>query len=125
MLGAVVGDVSDWLISRLFDPLGIDNPQWHRCPLGWFVGGSGLESRMGELARIRRVLRDRGRWDDNELIDPTWIDRMHDPSVETGGEEPFERFGLRSGRAPVNAGGWTAEGPTDNDFGWSRQVPPD
>lgn len=45
MLGAVVGDVRDWLMPRLFDPLGIDNPQWHRCPLGWIVGGSGLELR--------------------------------------------------------------------------------
>lgn len=60
MLGAAVGDVRDWLMPRLFDPLGIDNPQWHRCPLGWIVGGSGLELRTGELASIGRVLRDRG-----------------------------------------------------------------
>jgi hypothetical protein len=27
MLGAYVGDVRDWLVPRLFEPLGIANPQ--------------------------------------------------------------------------------------------------
>ena len=31
LLGAVVGDVRNWLLPRLFEPLGIGNPQWHRC----------------------------------------------------------------------------------------------
>jgi CubicO group peptidase (beta-lactamase class C family) len=60
-LGARVGDVRDWLMPRLFDPLEIHNPQWHRCPQGWIVGGSGLELRTEELARIGRVLREESR----------------------------------------------------------------
>ena len=47
VLGAIVGDVRDWLMPRLFDPLQIDNPQWHRCPLGWIIGGTGLKLRAG------------------------------------------------------------------------------
>jgi CubicO group peptidase (beta-lactamase class C family) len=61
MLGTAVGDVRDWLVPRLFEPLGIENPQWHRCPLGEILGGSGLHLRTAELARIGRVLRDGGR----------------------------------------------------------------
>lgn len=52
MLGAVVGDVRDWLIPRLFDLLEIHNPQWHRCTLGWIVGGSDLFLRTQEPARV-------------------------------------------------------------------------
>jgi hypothetical protein len=37
MLGAYVGDVRDWLVPRLFEPLGIANPQWHRSARGWIV----------------------------------------------------------------------------------------
>lgn len=48
MLGAAVGDMRDWLLPRLFDPLGIHTPQWDRCPLGWIVGGSGLVSEAGD-----------------------------------------------------------------------------
>lgn len=94
MLAAAVGDVRDWLLPRLFRPLGIDNPQWHRCPLGWIVGGSGLELRTGELARIGRVLRDRGRWNDSQLVDPAWIARMHGSWFDTGSEVPFDHYGL-------------------------------
>ncbi|MFE6733607.1 serine hydrolase domain-containing protein [Microbacterium sp. NPDC057650] len=83
MLGAAVGDVRDWLMPRLFDPLEIHNPQWHRCPNGWIIGGTGLELRTEELARIGRVLRDRGRWRDRALVSAEWIDRMHRDWVPT------------------------------------------
>jgi len=94
MLGAVVGDVRDWLLPRLFDPLGIDNPQWLRCPGGWIIAGAGLELRTEELSRIGRVLRDRGRWRDAQLVDPAWIDSMHSSWVLTGDEEPMKRYGF-------------------------------
>jgi CubicO group peptidase (beta-lactamase class C family) len=94
MLGARVGDVRDWLMPRLFDPLGIENPQWHRCPLGWIMGGSGLELRTGELARIGRLLRDDGRWDGRSLVSAAWVERMHSAWVGTGGDAPFDRYGL-------------------------------
>ncbi|MFC4244767.1 serine hydrolase domain-containing protein [Gryllotalpicola reticulitermitis] len=93
MLGAEVGDVRDWLMPRLFDPLEIHNPQWQRCPAGWIVGGSGLELRTEELARIGRLLRDRGAWDGRQLVDASWIDRMHD-DWRRAGEYPYERYGL-------------------------------
>ncbi|TPW70041.1 serine hydrolase [Schumannella sp. 10F1B-5-1] len=94
MLGAVVGDVRDWLLPRLFEPLDIDNPQWHRCPLGWIVGGTGLELRTSELARIGRVLRDGGRWEGRQLVTPTWIEQMHSGWVATGEDAPFARYAI-------------------------------
>ncbi|PRY68430.1 CubicO group peptidase (beta-lactamase class C family) [Glaciihabitans tibetensis] len=108
MLGAVVGDVRDWLMPRLFEPLGIHNPQWHRCPLGWIMGGSGLQLRTAELARIGQVLRDRGRWEGTQLIGAGWIDRMHGEWVETGGEAPYERYGFAVWDGP--GGCWRLDG---------------
>ncbi|GAB3410744.1 serine hydrolase domain-containing protein [Schumannella luteola] len=94
MLGAAVGDVRDWLLPRLFEPLGIDNPQWHRCPLGWIVAGSGLELRTEELARVGRVLRDGGLWHDRRIVSSTWIDGMHSGWVPTGADAPFARYAI-------------------------------
>ena len=108
MLGARVGDVRDWLMPRLFDPLGIDNPQWHRCPQGWIVGGSGLQLRTGELARIGRVLRDGGRWAGRPLVSAGWVERMHTGWVDTGGAAPFERYGLAVWAGPEQA--WRLDG---------------
>ncbi len=110
MLAAAVGDVRDWLLPRLFEPLGIDDPQWHRCPLGFIVGGSGLELRTGELARIGRLLRDRGAWDGRQLVSAEWIDRMHGSWVGTGADPttPFARYGLATWDGPGDA--WRLDG---------------
>ncbi|WP_317230504.1 serine hydrolase domain-containing protein [Clavibacter sp. MX14-G9D] len=111
MLAAEVGDVRDWLLPRLFDPLGIGNPQWHRCPLGFVVGGSGLHLRTGELARIGRLLRDRGAWEGRQLVSGEWIDRMHADWVGTGGDDPdapFARYGLATWDGPGDA--WRLDG---------------
>ncbi|MDI6944462.1 serine hydrolase [Microbacterium barkeri] len=107
VLGARVGDVRDWLLPRLFDPLGIHNPQWHRCPLGWIVGGSGLELRTSELARIGRLLRDRGAWDGRQLVSAEWIDAMHGTWVDVG-QPPYARYGIAVWEGPGDA--WRLDG---------------
>lgn len=43
-------DLRDFLIPRLFEPLGIANPQWHRCPLGYPLAADGLFLRTSEVA---------------------------------------------------------------------------
>jgi CubicO group peptidase (beta-lactamase class C family) len=108
MLAAVVGDVRDWLMPRLFDPLGIHNPQWHRCPLGWIVAGSGLQLRTEELARVGRLLRDRGNWKGDQIISSDWIERMHNPWIATGSPSPFERYGLAAWDGPGDC--WRLDG---------------
>jgi len=108
MLGATVGDVREWLLPRLFQPLGIHNPQWHRCPLGWIVGGSGLELRTEELARIGRVLRDGGRFGEERIVAESWIDRMHAEWVSTGESGRYSSYGLAAWGGPRD--GWRLDG---------------
>jgi CubicO group peptidase (beta-lactamase class C family) len=100
MLGSLVGDVRDWLMPRLFDPLGIHNPQWHRCPLGWIMAGSGLELRTEELARIGRLLRDGGSWRGERLVSAEWIERMHSSWVDSGRPAPADQYGLAIWNGP-------------------------
>lgn len=103
MLATFVGDVRDWLLPRLFEPLAIDNPQWHRCPLGFIMGGTGLELRTEELARIGQMLRDRGEWNGRALVSPEWVDSMHASWVETGDPPPMDRYGIATWAGPGNA----------------------
>ncbi|MBD3940913.1 serine hydrolase [Microbacterium sp. NEAU-LLC] len=108
LLGSVVGDVRDWLMPRLFDPLGIHNPQWHRCPQGWIIGGSGLQLRTEELARIGRVLRDRGRWGSSQLVSADWVDHMHADWVTTPYGGSSSHYGLAVWEGPGKT--WRLDG---------------
>ena len=100
MLTARVGDVVDWLRPRLFDPLDIEDPFWRRCPLGSIIGGSGLELRTEELARIGRLLRDRGIWRQRSLVPSSWVNAMHADWIHTGSEPPFDRYSIASWAGP-------------------------
>jgi len=108
MLGAAVGDVRDWLLGKLFEPLGIDNPQWMRCPLGWIVAGSGLQLRTEEIARIGRVLRDRGQWHGSQIVSAAWIDEMHSDWRDTGNVGSVAHYGIATWEGP--SGLWRFDG---------------
>ncbi|GAA3667776.1 serine hydrolase domain-containing protein [Microbacterium marinilacus] len=107
-LDAVVGDVRDWLVPRLFDPLGIDDPTWERCPRGWIVAGGGLALRTEELARIGRLVRDRGEWEGRRLVSASWIDGMHSDWVVAGASPGYDRYALAGWGGPGD--GWRLHG---------------
>src|SRR5699024_6717848 len=61
LLSRVIGErtgltMRDWLMPRLFEPLGILNPQWHTTRDGHSWGATGLHLKSGQLARIGRLL---------------------------------------------------------------------
>lgn len=78
-------DLRDFLVPQLFRPLGINNPQWLRCPRGYSLGAVGLQLRTEELARLGRLLLDRGQWQGQALIPPAYIDSMIADTVPTHG----------------------------------------
>lgn len=46
----------DWLMPRLFEPLGILNPQWFTDREGYTWGATGLHLKSGQMARIGALL---------------------------------------------------------------------
>jgi CubicO group peptidase (beta-lactamase class C family) len=107
VLEAVVGDVPLWLNSRVFGPLGIEEPEWERCPNGYIVAGGGLHLRMTEMARIGQLIRDDGMWQSKRLVSSQWVQAMHSdwftrPQVEGNQIAPaYRRYAL---------GGWGGPG---------------
>jgi len=78
-------DLRDYLVPRLFDPLGIGNPQWLRCPQGHSLGGVGLQLRTSELARLGRLLLQDGRWEGSSLVPADFVAAMHGDVVTAEG----------------------------------------
>lgn len=107
-LAAVVGDVVDFLTPRLFEPLGIEDPEWQRCPNGRIAGGGGLSLTTGELARLGRLIRDRGEWHGTRLIAAEWIDAMHSDWVAAEGSPGYSRYALAGWDGPGDS--WRLHG---------------
>jgi CubicO group peptidase (beta-lactamase class C family) len=100
VLGRIVHAISglnlrDFLMPRLFGPLGIRNPQWSRCPLGFPLGAIGLQLRTSEIGRIAQLLLHEGTWGRERLVPPGYIARMTTDTTDTGRAEPDNRtYGL-------------------------------
>lgn len=107
-LAARTGDVLDFLRPRLFDPLGIVDVEWQRCPNGRIVAGGGLALRTEEMARIGRLIGDRGRWRGRRLVSPEWIDAMHSDWVDAGETPGYDRYALAGWAGPADA--WRLHG---------------
>jgi CubicO group peptidase (beta-lactamase class C family) len=65
--------LSDYLRSRLFDPLGIGQVGWFRSPAGLDIGFSGLFARTEDVAKLGQLYLQRGRWGEDQLIPETYV----------------------------------------------------
>jgi len=108
VLAERVGDVAGYLGPRLFAPLGIDDPEWERCPNGRIVAGGGLALRTEELARIGQLIRARGEWAGHRLVSAEWIDGMHTGWVVAGESPGYDGYALAGWRGPGD--GWRLHG---------------
>ena len=65
--------LKEWLRPRLFEPLGIRNPQWDESPDGYTIGCGGLSLSTEELSRFGQLLLNRGEWEGRQLVPAAWL----------------------------------------------------
>lgn len=96
-----VGDVGAFVSERVFAPLGIDGVDWERCPNGYVAAGEGIALRTEELARIGRLIRDRGVVDGQRVVSGRWCDAMHTDWVRREGTDPaYDRHAMAGWGGP-------------------------
>ena len=66
--------VLDYLRSRLFEPLGIENPTWGTSPQGISLGGYGLNIRTEDIAKFGQLYLQKGQWNGKQLVPAKWIE---------------------------------------------------
>lgn len=114
IIHAVTGtDLRDYLVPRLFDPLGIHNPQWFRCPSGHSMAEGGLSLTTGELAAFGRMLLHEGVVGATRVVSADYIRLMHTDMADSSSFGPDEEsaagygFGVWGCTVP---GAWRADG---------------
>ncbi|MCL2516522.1 MAG: beta-lactamase family protein [Microbacteriaceae bacterium] len=84
--------VSEYLTSRLFQPLGWETPFWERDARGIEHGGTGLKLTTRQLAQLGQLLLQRGEWEGRQLVPAEWVDQASswqtrnpwfEPSIES------------------------------------------
>ncbi|AOS46469.1 6-aminohexanoate-dimer hydrolase [Lacunisphaera limnophila] len=84
-LQKVTGEtLRDYLIPRLFAPLGIATPEWDLTPQGYNFGGSGLHLRTEDIAKFGQLLLQRGEWNGRRLVPAAWVDQATARQVSNG-----------------------------------------
>jgi len=69
-------DFADYVQERLFNPLGIDDPQWRRSPTGKVQSGGQLRLRARDFAAIGELVRRGGEVGGTQLVPREWLREM-------------------------------------------------
>ncbi len=80
MLSAIVTkatgqSVLDFLKPRLFEPLGIENPDWGATAEGYSLGGYGLFTRTEDIAKFGQLYLQKGKWNGKQLLPEKWVEQ--------------------------------------------------
>lgn len=63
-----------YLGSRLFDVIGIADPEWETSPEGVSVGGTGLSLRTEDIARFGQLYLRKGEWNGVRVLPASWVE---------------------------------------------------
>ena len=91
MLSAIIQRVTgeklvDYLYPRLFEPLGIDRPEWETDPRGINTGGWGLHLTTEDIAKFGVFYIQKGKWNGNQLLSSDWIKMATSKQVSNGSD---------------------------------------
>jgi CubicO group peptidase (beta-lactamase class C family) len=83
----VTGQTSlEYLKPRLFEPLGIKNPQWDSSREGYSFGGYGLYLCTEDIAKFGQLYLQKGKWNGRQLIPRKWVAEATSKHIRNDGE---------------------------------------
>ena len=80
----------DFLMSRLFEPLGIANPLWKESPQGVSIGSYGLNLRTEDIARFGQLYLQKGKWEGRQLVPADWVEQATSLQTANGSDPQSE-----------------------------------
>lgn len=97
-LSAIVTKVTgqtelEFLKPRLFEPLGIENPEWKTSPEGNSLGGYGLYLRTEDIAKFGQLYLQKGKWNGRQLVPQAWVEQATSKQVPNDQEAAHSNIG--------------------------------
>jgi CubicO group peptidase (beta-lactamase class C family) len=91
MLSAIVQKVTgqpvlEYLRPQLFEPLGIENPEWGTNPQGINFGGFGLKLRTEDIAKFGQLYLQKGQWNGKQIVPAAWVEQATSKQVSNGSD---------------------------------------
>lgn len=74
--------ISDYLESRLFEPLAIKDVVWMEDIRGVNIGGWGLSVKTEDLAKLGQLYLQKGNWNGKQLLPEWWIEEATSKKIE-------------------------------------------
>lgn len=73
----------DYLMPKIFEPLGISNPKWDSDEKGISLGCTGLYLTAEQLSKAGQLLLNKGVWNGKQLIPADYIEKASKPQIDT------------------------------------------
>jgi len=100
----------EFLKPRLFEPLGIENPDWPSSSEGNSLGGYGLMLCTEDIAKFGQLYLQKGKWNGKQLVPESWVEqatRKQVPNDKEGhskiGIDWVQGYGFQFWRCTHNA----------------------
>lgn len=89
MLSAIVqkttgSPLRSYLTPRLFDVIGIVDPEWETSPEGVSIGGYGLKLRTEDVARFGQLYLRKGEWQGKRVLPASWVELATSRQMSNG-----------------------------------------
>jgi len=97
---AVKKPLDDFAEEVLFKPLGIVSSEWRRNGQGQVTPYGGLRLRPRDMAKIGRLVMNRGQWEGRQIVSEAWVEQMLRDRLPAGGL----RYGWQWWHGQVRAG---------------------
>ena len=75
--------MDEYLKPRLFEPLGITDYLWEKCPRGITKGGWGLFMHTEDMAKLGQLYLNKGKWNGKQIIPESWVEASITKKVDS------------------------------------------
>lgn len=124
LITKVTGEtIYEYLRTRLFNPIGIsEDIVWEMDLSGRNMGNGGMHSRTSDMAKFGIFIKNKGKWNGQQLLNAEWIEEMTRPHIYQHPERSAEENANDDGSQGYGYQTWMGRNGSFRAIGASNQT---